>query len=62
MGYCSVLFESVEHADDIVVHFGKKVCFENWKQCVGNLRILYNKTNREGLTVLFSVVKHSGGG
>ena len=27
-----------------------------------NLRILYNKTNREGLTVLFSVVKHSGGG
>ena len=29
--YWSVLYESIEHADDTDNHFGSKVCFENWK-------------------------------
>ena len=27
--YCSVLYEGIEHADDAVVRFGDRVCFEN---------------------------------
>ena len=33
--YCSVLYESMEHADNTVVRFGNKVCFENWKVILG---------------------------
>ena len=33
------------------------VRFENEKgECVGNLTVLYRKTNKEALTVLYSVV------
>ena len=37
LAYYSVLYESIEHADDTVVRFGNKVCFENWKEFLGNL-------------------------
>ena len=37
LAYGSVLYESIEHADDTIVRFGNKVCFENWKKCLGNL-------------------------
>ena len=37
LAHCSVLNESIEHADNTVVCFGKKVCFENWKQCARNV-------------------------
>ena len=37
LAYYSVLYESMEHADDTVVHFGNKVFMENWKECLGNL-------------------------
>ena len=29
LAYCSVLYESIENADDTIVRFGNKVCFEN---------------------------------
>ena len=29
--YWSVLYESIEHADDTDNRFGSKVCFDNWK-------------------------------
>ena len=29
LAYCSVLYESIAHADDTVVRFGNKFCFEN---------------------------------
>ena len=30
---CSVLYQSIEHADDTIVSFGNKVCFESWNYC-----------------------------
>ena len=33
----SVVYYSIEHADNTVVLFRNKVCFEIWKKCVGNL-------------------------
>ena len=29
LAYCSVLYESIAHAEDTVVRFGNKFCFEN---------------------------------
>ena len=29
--HCTVLHESIEHANDTVVRFGIKIYFENWK-------------------------------
>ena len=29
--YCSVLYESKEHADNTDNRFESKICFENWK-------------------------------
>ena len=29
LNHCSVLYESIEHADDTFVRFGNKLCFEN---------------------------------
>ena len=31
LAYCSLLHESIAHADNTAVCFGIKVCFENWK-------------------------------
>ena len=39
-----------------------KLWFENSAIAWGNYWILYHKTNKEALTVLFSVVKHLGSG
>ena len=32
---CSVLYQCIEHADDTIVSFGNKVCFESWNYCAG---------------------------
>ena len=54
-----MLFESVERADDIDVHFGKMFVLKIESNAWGIYGFYIIK---EGLTVLFSVVKHSGGG
>ena len=43
MAYCSVLSESIEHADDTVVPFGNKVCFESiaWEAFEPGLQARY---------------------
>ena len=59
-----MLYQSIiKHADNTVVCFGSKVCFENWKLKIMHEKfnkILYYKTSRESLTVLCSVMKHLG--
>ena len=31
LAYRNVLYDSTKHADDTVVRFGNKFCFENWR-------------------------------
>ena len=52
-----ILYENMKHAYDTFVRFENKICFENWKWCVGNWTNRL-KTNRESVAVLCSVAKH----
>ena len=54
----SVIYESVKHVDDTLVHFENKVCCgTNYKVMCGEFikGILNHKTNKEDLTMLHSV-------
>ena len=61
-----MLYESKKHGADGAVRFinGLYVRFENKGQFFkeNDRMILYHKTNREALSVLCSVIKHSGSG